>query len=155
MTYNFNFPIILEQKSAYTYQFGGYASIFNNIDMHNDIVLPFAFNNLDNSKILPVLWQHNANYPIGRIMSLKKTSRGLYVLGRIFTQLAKAKDALDLISSKSISGMSIGYEAKNFYHNHTGQRILTDINLFEVSIVTFPANDLTRIDYIESTHIPP
>lgn len=116
----------------------GYASVFNIIDEHNDLIKPGSFKKLNNKKI-KLLWQHKAEDPIGIIEDIYEDKYGLYFKAKLLLDLPQAKTAYNLIKAKAISGVSIGFKPLN-YHNEKDIRIIDDIDLWEISLVTFPAN---------------
>lgn len=124
--------------------FEGYASVFNVVDNHNDVIFRGAFERSLCARQLneiKLLWQHRTDEPIGVIDELCEDARGLFVKGRLLLDVARAKEAHALLKSKAVQGMSIGYTVKEFdIDAKTGVRILLDIDLWEISLVTFPAN---------------
>lgn len=144
---------ILEIKSIDNLgQFSGYASVFNIIDSYNDIILPQAFkNSLNNNKEVKMLWQHQQDKPIGYFTTIKEDSIGLYVEGQILLDLQQGLEAYKLIKNRGVNGLSIGYCVKQAeYDSKNNTRIIKEIDLFEISIVTFPANKYSNITYCKS-----
>lgn len=119
--------------------FEGYASVFGVIDHHNDVVVKGAFKSSLDSKI-KLLWQHDRSKPIGIVAKLYEDDFGLKIEGEINNRTAAGLEASELIKQKAIDGLSIGFAIKSSEYNQKGQRVITDIDLLEVSIVTFPAN---------------
>lgn len=120
----------------------GYASVFNNIDHAGDIILPGAFECvLSKANTLPLLWQHDQKEPIGVIKLLKEDNYGLYFEAELVLQAGRAKSAKALIDAGAISGISIGYSVVKSHYNHKNKaRLIAKVNLWEISLVTFPAN---------------
>ena len=120
------------------YTLSGYASTWA-LDLQGDRIEPGAFRETLKSGAGSVkfLWQHDQHMPLGKITSLVEDARGLRLTARISkTQLGK--DAKILLDDGSIDGLSIGYDAvKASGHN---PRVLKEIKLYEVSLVTFAAN---------------
>ena len=116
----------------------GYASVFNIIDQHNDIIKPGAFKQLSNQKI-KLLWQHKPEEPIGVIEEIYQDDHGLYFKAKLLLDLPQAKAAYNLIKAKAISGVSIGFKPIK-YHHQQDIRVIENIELWEISLVTFPAN---------------
>lgn len=127
----------------------GYASIFNIVDAHDDLVIPGAFTNSLIShlagKTIPLLWQHKQDTPIGKIEHLLEDENGLFIKATILQETNAGREALAMINSGLISGLSIGYIPTRWSYGDDGVRILEDIDLLEVSLVTFPANHLAGI----------
>lgn len=150
-----DFDLELKTFDAETGAFEGYAAYFNNVDRGNDIILPGAFKrSLEEFKSknapIPLLWQHNDIEPIGFIPEYKEDDKGLLVKGQLDLEVQKAREAKSLMKNKVISAMSIGYRAtKKSYNASTGIRTLIEVDLKEVSMVTFPMNDNARVHAIK------
>ena len=128
----------------------GMGSMFHNIDGGNDIVLPGAFSKSLQSRKPRMLWQHKTDHVIGVWDEMKETGEGLFMKGRILkTQLGN--DAYELVKEGAITGLSIGYGVKSSSMDRkTGVRQLKELDLHEVSIVTFPMNELATITRVKS-----
>lgn len=126
--------------------FSGYASIFNIIDKQNDLILPGAFKeNLDTNKI-KLLWQHNPSEPIGNIIDIYENDVGLYIVAHLLLGVKKAEEAYLMLKTGTINGLSIGYIPIKYDVDHeSGARVLKQVELWEVSLVTFPANSEAQI----------
>lgn len=146
--------------------FTGYGSVFNVKDSYSDIVIKGAFTNSLNQwkekgRLPALLWQHKMDEPIGYYTKMVEDENGLYLEGQLLIDddpLAKRAHAH--MKAKSLSGLSIGYILNDYdYDKEKSAFILKDIDLWEVSVVTFPANDEARIDNVksifESGDIPP
>lgn len=128
----------------------GMGSIFHNIDGGNDIVLPGAFAKSIQARKPRMLWQHKTDHVIGVWDELRETGEGLFMKGRILNT-AQGNDAYELVKHGAISGLSIGYGVKNASMDRkTGVRQLKELDLHEVSIVTFPMNELATITRVKS-----
>lgn len=146
-----------ELKFAPSGIFEGYAAVFGNIDSANDRIAPGAFTRSlqkcrEEGRFPPMLWQHDVQKPIGMWQAMHEDSHGLYVSGRLFTDdIAQAREAYALLKENVVSGLSIGYRtAQSARDAKTGVRLLTELDLLEVSIVTFPANERARIRAVKS-----
>ena len=84
----------------------GYASVFNIVDQHNDLIKPGAFKSLDKQKI-KFLWQHKAEEPIGVIEEIMEDEHGLYFKARLLLDLPQAKSAYNLIKAKAIGAIFV------------------------------------------------
>lgn len=128
----------------------GYGSIFGNVDSYGDIVAKGAFSRTleaakEAGRMPAMLWQHNAEEPIGVWTLMREDAKGLYVKGQ-FADTQRGREALALIKMGALSGLSIGYSTVAAdYDKSADVRVLTDVDLWEVSPVTFPANDQARI----------
>lgn len=136
-------------------RFAGYASVFSVVDSQQDIMLRGAFRSTIRSKReIPLLWQHRQDEPIGVITALKEDANGLYVEGRLLLSVARAVEAYALLKARALKGLSIGYSPRrSTLDKASGVRRLEEVDLWEVSLVTFPANqhaEVTVVKHAES-----
>lgn len=149
-----NFPFEIKTISE-TGAFSGYASVFGNEDLWGDIVVAGAFSKSIAEKKPAMLWQHNSDEPIGVWVVLAEDEKGLYVEGQLLINgVARAKEAYELLVAKAISGMSIGYvpvvwEWQKKEDSRNEIRLLKEVDLWEISLVTFPANTEARVGDIK------
>jgi HK97 family phage prohead protease len=92
-----------------------------------------------------MLWQHDPAQPIGIWDEVREDARGLWVKGRLLDTVAKGREAAALIEAGAIDGLSIGYRTRRATKTAAGQRLLTELELWEVSLVTFPMLPSARI----------
>ncbi|WP_282128785.1 HK97 family phage prohead protease, partial [Roseobacter litoralis] len=92
-----------------------------------------------------MLWQHDPTQPIGTWDEVHEDGKGLWVKGRLLDSVAKGREAMALIEAGAIDGLSIGYRTRKATKNSKGQRLLTELELWEVSLVTFPMLPSARI----------
>jgi uncharacterized protein len=134
--------------------FAGYASLFNTEDMGRDIVLPGAFRDSlakRGAAGIRLLYQHNPAEPIGVWESLKEDARGLYARGRLMLAVARAREVLALMRAGALDGLSIGFRAVTGNRDaKTGIRRLARIDLWEISIVTFPLLPEARVAHVKA-----
>ena len=133
--------------------FEGYASVFNNIDSQRDRVHPGAFKATIRNREAPIqlLWQHQWESPIGVITSVFEDARGLYIKGKLLLEVAQAREAYALLKAGVVRGLSIGYSVARSRRNpDSGVRELLDLNLWEVSLVTMPANEAAQVTVVKS-----
>jgi len=77
---------------------------------------------------------------------------GLYVEGQLLLDVQKGREALALLRVGALSGLSIGYSPVRYpMDNETGVRLLAEVDLWEVSLVTFPANAAANVTVVKST----
>lgn len=142
--------------------FSGYGSVFGNVDSYREIVAPGAFKAslaaiASAGDPLPALWQHQPDKPIGGYTSLKEDDHGLYVEGFLLKDdVQLAKEAYALMKRKLVKGLSIGYYVRaDSYDEKTSIRTLTELDLREISPVTFPANDKAQVENVKTalTHM--
>ena len=97
-----------------------------------------------------LLWQHDMGEPIGRIENIMEDENGLYVQGRLMLDITRAKEAYSLMQEGVVQGMSIGYSPVRYRIDpDTGVRLLEAVDLYEVSLVTFPANEAAQITVVK------
>lgn len=129
--------------------FEGYASLFNREDLGRDVVMPGAFRESLASRGprgVKLLFQHDANQPIGVWTALEEDSRGLYAQGRLMREVGKAREVMALMRAGALDGLSIGFRTvKARRDKASGVRRLDKIDLWEISIVTFPLLPEARI----------
>lgn len=136
--------------------FEGYGSVFNITDGGGDIVVPGAFaDTLATQKAagrMPaMLWQHRPSEPIGVYTHMEEDAVGLKVSGRLALKTTRGAEAYELMKMGALSGMSIGYRSRDdSYDRVTGVRTLKKLDLVELSLVTFPMNDASRISSVKS-----
>ncbi|MCV6598450.1 MAG: HK97 family phage prohead protease [Mangrovicoccus sp.] len=128
----------------------GYASLFGSADQSGDIVVKGAYAKSLAAKAaagraVKLLWQHDPAQPIGIWDEIREEERGLYVKGRLLTEVTRAQEAACLIAAGALDGLSIGYRTIKASRNEQGQRLLTEVDLWEVSVVTFPMLPEARI----------
>lgn len=138
-------------------QFSGYGSIFGNVDKGGDIVAKGAFANSlaewkKTGRSVPVLWQHQSDQPIGSWDGLKEDATGLFGEASLWLDDAPyARLAYKGMSTKTITGLSIGYRVKEYnVDTETGIYTLKEVDLVEISVVTNPMNDVARIADVKS-----
>ncbi|HJD60222.1 MAG TPA: phage major capsid protein [Rickettsia endosymbiont of Omalisus fontisbellaquei] len=125
----------------------GYASVYNIADHHNDLISKGAFANASHHNV-KFLWQHDSKKPIGIITHLAEDDHGLKMEAVINNKVKAGVEAIELIKQGAIDGLSIGFYIKNSVYNDARQRVITEAELLEISIVTFPANQSAKILYI-------
>ena len=138
--------------------FEGYASVFGKTDLGRDIVAAGAFR-VSLARRGPsdvrMLFQHDPALPIGVWERIYEDARGLFVRGRLSLDSPKAREVHALMRDRAIDGLSIGFRAvKGARDPRTGVRRLTEIDLWEISVVTFPMLLEARVDTVKSTRRP-
>lgn len=134
----------------------GYGSVFNVMDAYADIVAPGAFAlSLKAHKAagtMPaMLWQHDSDEPVGVWDDMTEDEHGLRVTGRLAMDTIRGREAQSLLKMGAISGLSIGFYSREWSYNaETDVRTLTSVDLWEVSLVTFPANQSARVQSVKS-----
>ena len=121
----------------------GYASLFGKRDQGGDTVQAGAYGAslkalASQGRRVKMLWQHDPGQPIGVWEDVREDAKGLYVKGRILTEVERGREAAALLSAGAIDGLSIGYRTLRAERDAKGQRLLAEVELWEVSLVTFP-----------------
>ncbi len=152
-----------EAGNAADGSFSGYASLFDVPDLGNDVIAPGAFaESLARRGVrgVKLLFHHDAAQPIGVWQTLREDRRGLYAEGKLSLDNSKARDILALLRTGAIDGLSIGFRAVTASRtSRAGPRRLTKIDLWEISIVTFPMLPGARVSAVKTaprvtTHMP-
>lgn len=128
----------------------GYASLFGARDQGGDVVQPGAYGAslaalAASGRQVKMLWQHDPAQPIGVWDEVREDSTGLYVKGRLLTEVERGREAAALLAAGAIDGLSIGYRARRAEKDAAGRRLLHEIELWEVSLVTFPMLPEARV----------
>lgn len=120
-------------------EFEGYASMFGVVDLGDDVVVRGAFTkSLNSGRKVKLLWQHDTHSPIGAWVSIAEDERGLFVKGKLLGEVQKGREALALMRADVIDSMSIGFRTIHSEFTDDGVRKLTEVELHEISLVTFP-----------------
>ena len=137
----------------------GYASLFGEIDAARDMVLRGAFaDTLARRGVhrVPMLFQHDPAEPVGVWLELREDGRGLYARGRLIPEVKRARELLSLLRAGAIDGLSIGFRTvKDRVDPRTRVRALHAIDLWEISIVTFPLLAGARVRAVKQASSPP
>jgi HK97 family phage prohead protease len=142
--------------------FHGYGSVFGVKDYYDEIVAPGAFAETlaahQSAGTLPaMLWQHRSAEPLGAYESMAEDQIGLKVSGRLALKTVRGAEAYELMTMKprpAINGLSIGFQVReDTYDKVTGVTTLKKIDLWEVSLVTFPANDAARVQGVKTIEV--
>lgn len=138
--------------------FSGYLSVFDVIDSYREVVAPGAFRNTlskwkEKDRLPPLLWQHRSGEPLGPFTLMQEDKKGLYVEAQLLVDdIARAKEAYALLKAKVVSGMSIGFNVNDGgeeYDSRAGIIVLKDLDLWEGSLATFPANEACQVESVK------
>lgn len=149
------FALQVKEVDADTGRFTGYAAVFGNRDSYGDVIEPGAFAKTiaDKGGAFPVLWQHDPWEPIGTSTVMTEDDKGLYVEAEVSMEASgRGPLAMDLLKRKAIRGLSIGFQVVQ-QQMDAGLRRLTEIKLWEFSVVTFPANELALVSGVKSQRL--
>jgi uncharacterized protein len=137
----------------------GYGSVFGARDTYDDVIQPGAFaaslaEHRAAGTMPAMLWQHNPDEPIGIWSAMTEDDKGLRVQGRLVLESERGRAAHALLKAGALNGLSIGFMAKQWaYDRDTEVRTLTEIDLWEVSMVTFPAQRQARVTSVKSADV--
>lgn len=134
--------------------FAGYASLFGRRDGQGDIVMPGAFADSLRRRGpsgVRMLFQHNPAEPVGTWLEMRETARGLYVLGRLDRNVQRGRELVSLLESGGIDGLSIGFRTVAAKTDRIIKaRRLLNVDLWEISLVTFPMLEGARVSSVKS-----
>ena len=128
-----------------------YASIYNVVDHHRDVIVKGAFANTikhyhhHKQPNIPLLWQHDVAKPIGKIIHMQEDDIGLLASAIIDNAIVQGKEAISLLQNGILSAFSIGFFTRKFRNSPQNIRYIYDIDLKEVSLVTLPSNGYAKI----------
>ncbi|MEO1732590.1 MAG: HK97 family phage prohead protease [Pseudomonadota bacterium] len=128
----------------------GYASLFGVMDQGGDVVQRGAYaaslrHLVAAGRRVKMLWQHDPTRPIGVWDEVREDDRGLFVKGRLLDATQTGREAAALVTAGAIDGLSIGYRTQRAEKDAKGNRLLTELDLWEVSLVTFPMLPQARV----------
>tara|TARA_Y100001972_G_scaffold10_1_gene22 strand:- start:1380 stop:2558 length:1179 start_codon:yes stop_codon:yes gene_type:complete len=136
-------------------EFEGYASTFGNVDKGNDVVVNGAFRKSLRRRPynkVKLLYQHRTDEPIGVFKGMREDDNGLYVKGQLAMGTQKGREVYELMKMGALDAMSIGFKAdpkSQSYDERRRKRFLRDVDLMEVSLVTFPMNDKAVVHQVK------
>lgn len=142
--------ITFEAKADAQGVVSGYGSVFGGVDAYGDTVLPGAFTKSLAKRKPKMLWQHMPSALAGVWDTAREDAKGLWLEGRVATKTALGSEAIELMSMGAISGLSIGFRTIAAEEAQGGVRLLKELDLYEVSFVTFPADEAATIMAIKS-----
>ena len=139
--------------------FEGYGSVFNNTDLGNDVIKSGAFTkSLQERGIrgVKLLYQHKSDMPIGVFDEIREDSHGLRVKGRLALGTTAGRDAYELLKMGALDGLSIGFRVNPkevSFDKRNNQRIIKEVDLMEISLVTFPMNPKATVRQVKGEEI--
>ena len=151
---NLKFSDAVGPDSVQTGLFEGYASTFGNIDAMGDTIMSGAFADTidaeNRSAPVMMLANHNSSFPIGKWLDLAEDDNGLYCHGELTPGHSVAQNVYASMRHGAISGLSIGFRPKESEDIESGGRRISKIDLVEISVVGFPADNDARIQIVKS-----
>jgi HK97 family phage prohead protease len=140
--------LALELKSDDEGMVEGYGSVFGGVDSYGDTIEPGAFASSIAKRKPKMLWQHRMDKPIGVWDEVIEDGKGLRLKGRI-ADIELGREARQLIQMGAMDGLSIGYRTLQD-EMRGNNRILKQVDLWEVSFVTIPADAAATVTGIKS-----
>lgn len=147
-----SYPMEVKEVTDEGY-FSGYGSVFDVVDDWDDVIIRGAFASTLQKKTPIMLWQHDSAEPIGVYERVREDDIGLWVEGRLLLEIEKGREAHILLKNRAIRGLSIGFLPLAWEwetRDNVRVRVLKDIDLWEVSLVTFPANPKAVVDEVKT-----
>ncbi len=135
----------------------GYASLFGVADLGRDVVERGAFRESlagRGAAGIRMLWQHDPAEPVGRWLAIREDARGLVVRGRLNPAVRRAREIAALIGEGALDGLSIGFRVVEAAKGAGGIRRLLRLDLWEISIVTFPMLPGARLGAVKRSASP-
>ena len=147
-----SYPMEIKEINDEGY-FSGYGSVFDVVDDWDDVIVRGAFAETLQKKTPVMLWQHDSAEPIGVYERIREDEIGLWLEGRLLLDIEKGREAYILLKNRAIRGLSIGFLPLAWEwetRDNRRVRVLKDIDLWEVSLVTFPANPKAVVDEVKT-----
>lgn len=146
--------IPLEIKSLSDREFEGHGSVFKNVDLGGDIVLPGAFKRSlkaykDSGSLPAMFWMHDPTRVPGKWLEMHEDSKGLAVRG-VLADTDLGNEIHTLLKMDAVKGLSIGYRTIDQDYDKNGNRLLKELDLPEVSVVSMPMNPLAQVAHVKS-----
>ena len=149
-----------DENSSEEYgMFEGYGSVFGNKDLGNDVIEKGAFTKSikrRTNKGVKLLYQHKSDMPIGVFDEIKEDDHGLVVKGRLALKTQAGAEAYELLKMGALDGLSIGFKinpSEVSYDRRANKRIIKEVDLMEVSLVTFPMNPQATVRSVKGQEI--
>jgi|TARA_R110000744_G_scaffold379320_1_gene497053 HK97 family phage prohead protease len=139
--------------------FEGYGSIFNNTDLGNDVIVNGAFTKSikkTGAKGVKLLYQHKTDMPIGVYESIEEDEKGLKVRGRLAMKTQAGRETYELMKMGALDGLSIGFRTSpkgQSYDPKTRVRKISEVELMEISVVTFPMNPKAKVQKVKGQEL--
>ena len=139
--------------------FEGYGSIFNNTDLGNDVIVNGAFTKSikkTGAKGVKLLYQHKTDMPIGVYESIEEDEKGLKVRGRLAMKTQAGRETYELMKMGALDGLSIGFRTSpkgQSYDPKTRVRKINEVELMEISVVTFPMNPKAKVQKVKGQEL--
>jgi uncharacterized protein len=140
--------------------FEGYASVFGVQDSDGDVIVKGAFTKTIGQfaakrKMPKMLWQHNPAIIVGKFLEIREDDHGLWVKGSLILEVEKGREAYALMKAGELDAMSVGFNIGSALAGNNGRgRVIDEVDLWEISLVTWGANPEALITSIKSINTP-
>lgn len=146
--------IPLQLKSLGEAEFEGHGSVFGNEDLGGDVVMPGAFKRTlakyrTEGSLPQMFWMHDPSRVCGKWLEMSEDEDGLRVKG-VLADTPLGNEIRTLLKMDAVRGLSIGYSVKDDSYDKEGRRLLKDVELWEVSVVSLPMNPLAQVAHAKS-----
>ena len=137
--------------------FEGYASLFGVPDLSRDTVMRGAFaKSLAVKRPVRLLWQHDPAEPVGIWTAIREDARGLFCQGQLNLEVQRGRELQALLRQGAVDGLSIGFKTLRSRRDPaTGGRQLIDVDLWEISLVSFPLLPEARVSAAKARTLSP
>lgn len=139
-------------------RFEGYASLFHVADLGRDMMMPGAFSaslHRKGAQGIRMLWQHDPGKPIGAWLDIREDPLGLRVSGQLNLAVTRGRETFELLKQKAIDGLSIGFHCQRATRDRgAGLRRILQVDLWEISVVTFPMLPQARVSAVKMAAPP-
>lgn len=144
----------LEIKSLESREFAGYGSVFGNTDLGGDVVMRGAFKRslAEKKKAgqMPALfWMHDPSRVPGKWIDMDEDKHGLAVRG-VLAETPLGDEIHTLLKMEAVRGLSIGFVTRDQDFDDDGNRLIKEVDLWEVSVVSLPMNPLAQVAHVKS-----
>jgi len=144
----------LEIKSLAKREFEGHGSVFRNVDLGGDIVVPGAFarslaEHRKASSLPQMFWMHDPSRVPGKWIDMREDDEGLAVKG-VLAETELGNEIHTLLKMDAVRGLSIGYRTRDYDFDKDGNRLIQDAELWEVSVVSLPMNPLAQVAHVKA-----
>lgn len=148
MTQHLNFQF--EVKALSAREFEGHGSVFRNVDLGGDVVVPGAFRRTltkhqKDGSLPQMFWMHQPDKVAGKWLEMREDEKGLYTKG-VLADTPLGNEMHTLLGMKAVRGLSIGYLPVDTDFDKDGNRLIKEIDLWEVSLVSLAMNPLAMVE---------
>lgn len=136
-------------------EFTGMAAIYEVADLNGDIIRRGAARRtIQQNPEVPILHSRDLSRPLGLGM-LTETDDGVQIQGRLNLDTQDGKDARSNMQKRVFRGLSIGFDVlrRTFIEDpvtHEVTRIIEELQIWEVSPVTVPAQPMALIGEVKA-----